>query len=76
MRDQLFVSIYDSCKHRQHALSDAVALTNTCIAAILHSAANGITYRKDIVSETVGVLKRFDAVAATMYQAYHPLADV
>lgn len=70
-RDQLLMSIYDSCKHRQTALGDAIALTATCIAAILAQTTNGSITRPIIIEQTAAVLERFDKTAATMYKAYH-----
>ncbi len=72
IRDILFVSIFDSCKHRLRALEDAIELTTTCIAAIIAVSDNGVLTRSAIVDEVVTVLQRFDKSAATMYRAYHP----
>jgi hypothetical protein len=71
-RDQLFVSIYESCKHRSSAASDATALTLVVIGDLLALARSGILERDDVARVTHKVLKRFDAAAATYYAAYHP----
>lgn len=72
-RDKLLISIYDSCKHRSTAYDDASELTTTCLNDIIQSNVNGVVERNVIVSIVGSVLNRFDSVAATMYQAYHPL---
>lgn len=73
-RDVLFVSIYESCKHRQDALSDANALTLTIIGLLLPHVRSGKLDRNDLVAVATSVLERFDTTAATMYTAYHPLS--
>lgn len=70
-RDLLFVSIYESTKHRPDALDDASALTQTIIAQLSALATNGKLDRDVIVAVSTAVLERFDKVAATMYAAYH-----
>lgn len=73
-RDRLFISIYESCKHRANAVSDASALTHTILSNLTKlPLKDGLLTRNDIVTETHKVLQRFDAAAATMYLAYHPL---
>src|SRR5665213_2899375 len=48
--DKLFISIYESCKHRADPLSDARALTNTITANLLKTARKGVLSRSDITS--------------------------
>lgn len=71
-RDKLFISIYESLKHRKAALTDATALTDTVLLH-LQPVINGTVDRDRIVSTVLGVLQRFDKVAATHYGAYHAL---
>lgn len=72
-RDKLLVSVYDSLRHRKTALSDASGLTNTIIGRLLHMVENAQLSKNDIARTAIAVLKRFDAVAATHYGAFHPL---
>ncbi|HEY5668115.1 MAG TPA: hypothetical protein VIR03_03025 [Candidatus Saccharimonadales bacterium] len=72
-RDVLFVSIYESCKHRDNALDDASALTQTIIGLLLAHARHGKLDRGDLIAVATSVLERFDSTAATVYAAYHPL---
>lgn len=72
-RDQLFVSIYDSLKHRKSALSDATGLTTTVLSTIYPLTQNATIDRDAIVTVATTVLERFDRVAATHYNAFHPL---
>lgn len=68
LRDKLFLSIYDSCRHRKTALQDAAELTETVIATLQFPANHGIS-TTDIAMTTLAVLERFDKVAATLYKA-------
>jgi transcriptional regulator NrdR family protein len=70
-RDTLFISIYDTLRHRTSALSDAQGLTRTVIANALKAAVDGAVQRNLLVQETIQTLQRFDTAAATMYQAFH-----
>jgi len=71
-RDQLLISIYESCKHRQDALNDALALTQTIVGDIIKSlGATGAIEKDTVGAITHAVLERFDPVAATVYAAYH-----
>jgi transcriptional regulator NrdR family protein len=72
-RDKLFISIYDSCKHRKAARSEASDLTNTVINALIKIADDGLIAKSDLMMITYGVLDRFDKVAAIHYQAYNEL---
>lgn len=72
-RDNLFVSVYDSLKHRKRAINDANALTETVISKLSDSVALAQLDRSLVVGTVTDVLKRFDKTAATVYQAYHPL---
>jgi transcriptional repressor NrdR len=71
-RDKLLLSVYDSLKHRKTALNDATALTDTIVSHLLRHTQNAALKRDVIVSEVNKILKRFDKVAATHYQAFHP----
>lgn len=73
-RDLLFVSVFESCKHRPDALGDASALTQTIIGQLLPHVQEGILEREIIVTIALAVLERFDKAAATIYGAFHPLA--
>lgn len=71
-RDKLFMSIFDSLKHRNTALSDATALTDTIISR-LYPYMKEVALDKHIIIEiTIESLRRFDKVAATHYEAFHP----
>lgn len=70
-REILFVSIYESCKHRTTAIDDAAALTQTVISKLSAELNDGVLNRSTITKTTAGVLQRFDPVAATVYHAYH-----
>jgi transcriptional repressor NrdR len=70
-RDNLFVSIYLSCGHRTNPINDATALTDTIVAKLLSSIKDGCIAKTDLLSTAVSVLKNFDSVASTSYEAYY-----
>jgi transcriptional regulator NrdR family protein len=72
-RDTLFISVYDSLRHRKTVLDDATALTSTIISTLTPLAADAVIDRDIIVTITTTVLQRFDKPAATHYQAFHPV---
>ena len=74
-RDRLYLSIYESCKHRPTAITDAAALTQTAISLILGLMKNGVVERQDIVTSTSQVLSRFDVTAAAVYGAFHKVTS-
>ena len=71
-RDTLFVSVYDSLRHRKTVLGDATALTSTIISTLTPLATDAVVDRDVIVTITTTVLQRFDKPAASHYQAFHP----
>ncbi len=70
LREKLFLSIYASCRHRPTPLSDAIGLSQTVTDGLTFPTGEPIS-STDIARVTHEVLKRFDKVAATFYQAYH-----
>jgi len=72
-RDKLFLSLHDSLKHRQTALSDATSLTDTILSKLMPHVHDASLDRKHIVAQSLEVLQRFDRAASVHYQAYHPL---
>lgn len=71
-RNKLFVSIYDSCRHRSHAAEDADSLTDTIIAQLLKELHSSLLSVETIIDTTTAVLRRFDEAAAVQYAAFHP----
>jgi transcriptional repressor NrdR len=70
-RDKLFMSIFDSLKHRKTALNDATELTDTVISKLYRHMQDAIVEREYIVQVVTEVLKRFDKPAAVFYMAFH-----
>ena len=71
-RDKLFVSIYDSCKHRKDAQTSASLLTDTIIKQVyphVKDASIPLSILRNIAATT---LQRFDTAAGVHYAAYHP----
>lgn len=71
-RDKLLIDVYDSLRHRKTAISDATALTQTIWNRLQLKIKDASIARDDIAGVTYEVLQRFDKVAATHYQAFHP----
>lgn len=71
-RDQLFISLYESLRHRPGAQRDARALADTATAHIILKAKHGRTDRRTIRDIVLNTLQRFDQAAATHYAAFHP----
>lgn len=71
-QNALLISIYDCCRHRATAASDAQALLQTILSQLRPQIADGVLRRDAITATTYQVLSRFDIPAATMYKAYHP----
>ncbi len=74
-RDKLFISLYDSIKHRKSALTDSTALTDTVISKLNTKIQNACLTPEQIAKTAYAVLKQFDKAAATYYAAYHTGAE-
>jgi transcriptional repressor NrdR len=72
-RDALYISLYESCKHRTQAIVDADGLTQTVIGLLLNRIAAGTVKREDIITAASQVLGRFDKTAAAVYAAFHKI---
>ena len=72
-RDKLLISLHTSLSHRSTALGDAEGLVETIIAQLLTYTKNGLLTAELIRKETSATLLKFDLVAATHYNAYHPI---
>lgn len=71
-RDRLFISIYESLRHRPSAANDARGLCDTVVAHIIKRAEYGKIDTRTITDTTLSTLRRFDQAAATYYAAFHP----
>lgn len=71
-RDKLFLSIYQSCRHRHDPAADAGALTDTIMAAVTLQSEEGVLSAELIGNTTEVTLHRFDEAAAVQYHAFHP----
>lgn len=69
--DKLFVSIYESCKHRPTAITDARGLTQTIIARLRSQISNATIDHAVLLRTVVDVLSNFDKTAKAVYAAYH-----
>jgi len=70
-RDKLFLSLYESCKHRKTALADASALTDTVIKRLSQLVQSGRLEARTIAHSAQVALHRFDTAASVHYQAFH-----
>lgn len=71
--DKLYLSIFNSLKHRESAIIDARNISDTVIAMLLNRVEDGIINYKTIADITKVSLNRFDKVASIQYQAFHQL---
>lgn len=71
--DLLFVSIYEACKHRTTAVSDARGLLGTIIGLLDKKTDGATLQRAQIIGTALEVLERFDKTAAAVYGAYHKI---
>lgn len=72
-RDKLYLSLYEACRHRKTAISDATHLTDTVLSRLLClKEPSGILEREDILQATSTALEHFDQAAHTYYCAFHP----
>jgi len=72
-RDKLFLSLHNSCLHRQKALIDASALTETIIKKVSAQILDGVVDSRIIAQVAQVALNRFDKAASVHYQAFHAL---
>lgn len=70
-RDRLFLSLYETCKHRSEAISDASALTDTVIKKLRPAVKNGALRTTTIIHTTQVALNRFDKAASLLYSAIY-----
>jgi transcriptional regulator NrdR family protein len=73
-KDKLLLSVYRSLGHRDDAINDAVALTDTIMSSIIKPLATPLVDTASIVKTTYLVLSNFDKAAAVHYRAYYPLS--
>ncbi len=70
-RDRLFISIYESCRHRKSPVDEAAALTDTILTQALKKVQLGTINKLAVKTIAYNVLKRFDNAAAVHYKAYY-----
>lgn len=73
VQELLFLSLYNSLRHRNNALDEATHLCKSIIGRLLPLIVDGQLQRSDVIKTSCEVLKRFDGPAAVSYLAYHPL---
>jgi transcriptional repressor NrdR len=71
-RDTLYISIYESCRHRLKTASDASGLTETVVSALIEKTDGGSLPVEDIIQTVTDTLECFDRAAAVQYAAFHP----
>ena len=71
IKEKLFLSIYESLKHRSNAIYDAKHITQTVINSLGRTTKDGIIESSSITNTVIVSLNRFDKVASTHYRAFH-----
>ena len=74
VKNKLFLSLYKANEHREHAIEDATALTDTIMSLLRHQTAKGLLEPENIAITAHEVLKNFDKAAAVHYHAFHPVS--
>lgn len=72
-RDELFISLYNSLRHRTSPTREARDLADTVTAHIISAAEHGRVSARTITQTCLNTLRHFDEAAATHYAAFHPL---
>lgn len=73
-RDILFLSLYDACKHRQNAATEAGDLTDTVIRKLMNGYVHeGLVERAELIRLCTETLSAFDSAGQVYYAAYHRL---
>ncbi len=71
MKEKLFMSVYESLKHKHEPLKDARDLTETICAQLMrHHIQDAVLDRKTIINVATKVLQRYDTLAGMHYQAH------
>lgn len=71
--DMLYVSIYESMRHRKRSHQDARGIYETVIKSIINNLDNASIDRDQIVQIATTALRRFDQAASVQYAAFHPI---
>ena len=69
--NKLYISIYESLKHREKAIIEAEHLTNTIINSLSKIAMDGYINIDSLQNEAFNVLDKFDNIGALHYKAYY-----
>ena len=73
-RDKLYLSVFESLRHRDDATASATAITDSILARLFASSTSATLTTTCIIQNTVEVLTNFDMAAKVHYAAYHPLS--
>src|SRR5487761_1472634 len=63
-KEKLFLSILKNCQHRQSALDDAIALTETVMSKLIRATSGGAVAAETVATLAHDVLRHFDQAAA------------
>jgi transcriptional regulator NrdR family protein len=70
MKEKLFMSVYESLKHKQKPLQDARDVTETICSKLMRQHIQAATLdRQVIISVATEILRRYDSLAGMHYQA-------
>lgn len=70
-RTKLYISIYQSLKHRPKALEEAEELTNTIIMNMSSKVRDGLVFINDLKESVMEILNNFDNTSLVYYKAYY-----
>jgi transcriptional regulator NrdR family protein len=69
-RTKLYISIYESLKHRPRALEEADELTNTILIRLSNIVIDGLVFVDDLRNCVFNTLSNFDNTSLVYYKAY------
>ncbi len=72
--DRLYISIYESMRHRKQSYQDARGIYGTVLTNIIHNLENASIDRDEIVQIITKILRRFDQASSVQYSAFHPIS--
>lgn len=70
-RANLYISVYESLKHRKAALEESDELTNTIILDLSKKARDGLIFIDDLRDSVMNTLSKFDNTSLVYYKAYY-----
>lgn len=72
-RERLFLSIYNSLRHRDNPLEDSIALADTVWSKLMNKITSGSLPKNELAEITYQTILNFDNAGAVHYLAFHKI---